>query len=67
MLSRIANVPLETCPTPKPLYESEQYRRNELDDMKKAIEYLYEFKEKLSKLHPIVQDAIENMLQRQRY
>jgi hypothetical protein len=45
----------------------DRYGRNELDDMKRGLEYLYEFKEKLAKLHPNVMDAIENMLQRPRY
>lgn len=45
----------------------DRYSRNELQDMQKGLEHLYEFKEKLSKLHPNVMDAIENMLQRPRY
>ncbi len=68
MLGRIGNSPVECSPIPMPSHPPEQYRRNELDDMKKGIEFLYEFKEKLSKLHPVVFDAIENMLQfRNRY
>jgi hypothetical protein len=39
------------------------YERNEKEDMKKAIEFLYEFKEKLSELHPTCLNAIEHMLQ----
>ena len=41
------------------------YDRDEKDDIKKAIEYLYEFQEKLSNLHPIAMEVIEKILQRQ--
>jgi hypothetical protein len=47
--------------------EIEKFQRNEMEDLCKAIEYLYEFKYKLSKLHPHILDVIENMLQRPRY
>lgn len=54
--------------TSKPINVNEdRYIRNELQDMQKGLEHLYEFKEKLSKLHPNVMDCIENMLQRPRY
>lgn len=67
MLNRIGNAPLQMCPAPMPAHPPENYNRNELEDVKKAIEYLYEFKEKLSKLNPMVLDVIENILQRPRY
>jgi hypothetical protein len=66
MLSRISCVGQnETCASvPLQMHkEVMRHERNEQEDMKKGIEYLYEFKEKLSKLHPAVLDAIENMLQ----
>ncbi len=67
MLGRIANYPCMTNEAQRPLHSEEKLQRHELEDMKKGIEYLYEFREKLSKLHPVVLDAIENMLQRIRY
>ncbi len=67
MLGRIGNHPMECASVPMPAHEPSKYQRNEVEDMKKGIEYLYEFKEKLSKLHPVVCDAIEKMLQIQRY
>lgn len=67
MLSRIGNNQMcQAEVRPIGLNES-LYARNEQEDMKKAIDYLYEFKEKLSKLNPLVVDAIESMLQRFRY
>lgn len=41
----------------------EKYHRNELDDVKKAMEYFYEFKEKLQKLHPVALEYIERLVQ----
>lgn len=72
MLSRISCNPpqmAEISPSHSRMdREVSRHERNEQEDMKKGIEYLYEFKEKLSKLHPAVLDAIENMLQcRNRY
>lgn len=45
----------------------ERRRRNEGEDMQKAIAMLYEFKANLDKLHPNCVGIIENMLQRPRY
>lgn len=67
MLGRIANQPCMVNEAPRPLHSEDRWKRNEMEDMKKGIELLYEFREKLSNLHPIVLDAIENMLQRVRY
>jgi hypothetical protein len=67
MLNRIAQMPLSPSCAPQPMHSEDKWQRNEIEDMKKGIEFLYEFKEKLSKLHPIVSDAIETMLQRPRY
>ena len=47
-----------------PAYPLEsKYNRNEMEDMKKAIEYLYEFKKKLDELHPHCITMMENLLQ----
>jgi hypothetical protein len=43
------------------------YERNEKEDMKLAMEYLYEFNEKLNKLHPMCKDLIHHVLQDRRY
>lgn len=43
------------------------YQRNEKDDVKSAIELLYEFKKKLSELHPIAQEVIDKIIQREHY
>lgn len=68
MLGRIGNSPLMACEAPRNAVQHEdKWQRNEVEDMKKGIEYMYEFREKLSKLHPVVLDAIENLLQRPRY
>ena len=40
MLNRIGNAPLQMCPAPMPAHPPENYNRNELEDVKKAIEYL---------------------------
>lgn len=62
MFNRIGNCTNQAEIRPISMHE-DRYARNELEDMKKGLEYLYEFKEKISKLHPVVLDAIENMLQ----
>lgn len=64
MLGRIGNDPIQTCSQPS---VPNNWNRDEQEDMKKGIEYLYEFKKKLRDLHPTVLDAIENILQRPRY
>jgi len=43
-----------------------RYTRNEKDDLKVAIDALYEFKRKLDDLHPNVERCISNMLQERR-
>jgi hypothetical protein len=64
MLGRIGNAPLQAaCESRSAI----GWERDEQEDMKKGIDYLYEFKKKLRELHPSVLDAIENMLQRPRY
>lgn len=44
----------------------DRYDRSEQEDLKLAIDHLYEFKAKLNKLHPSVCDKIELMLQHPR-
>ncbi len=55
---------------PTEAYESlkaqDTWNRNEKEDMKLAIEYLYEFHEKLSKLHPECTMHMNHMLQERR-
>lgn len=65
MLNRMCNESLMSSAPVSP--NPNRWERNEKDDMKTAIEYLFDFKDKLSKLHPTAIDMIENMLQRHRY
>jgi hypothetical protein len=44
-----------------------RYKRNEKEDIKLAIEHLYEFKKKLEELHPKATDVIEKLLQNQHH
>lgn len=67
MLNRMCQAPLMPCDAPRPLHSEDKWQRNEKDDVKTAIEYLYEFKEKLSKLHPTAQATIEHILMPIRY
>lgn len=67
MLNRIGMPVLMPTEAPRPLHGEDKWQRNEIEDMKKAIEYLYEFREKLSKLHPVAFEAIDQLLQRPRY
>lgn len=68
MLNRMCQQPLMSAQTiPSSLNVEERWTRNEQEDVKKAIEHLYEFKEKLSKLHPVAQQVIEDLVQRPRY
>lgn len=39
------------------------YKRDEKEDLKTAIDALYEFKRKLNELHPVCVDVINAMLQ----
>lgn len=67
MLNRMCQQPLMPSEAPRPLHEKSSWERDEKEDSKKAIEYLYEFKEKLSKLHPVAQSMVEHILQPIRY
>lgn len=69
MLHRLNNAPLEcSAPvSPSEFMQKSRHQRDEMQDMQKAIEYLYDFKKKLSDLHPACVDMIENLLQRPRY
>lgn len=66
MLGRIGSLSGQAEAIPRSMHE-DRYARNECEDLKKGIEYLYEFREKLSKLHPVAMEAIDQMLQRPRY
>ncbi len=67
MLNRLSycNASVPSAPIQTAAQEN-KYNRNEKEDMKKAIEFLYEFAEKLRELHPNCTDMIENMLVRAR-
>ena len=67
MLGRIGNAQCNSAESRPISMHEERYNRNECEDMKTAIEYLYAFREKLSKLHPVAMEAIDQMLQRPRY
>ncbi len=66
MLSRFTTEQLSSECVPlrnaQPVPES-RYTRDEEEDLKKAIGYLYEFKKKLDSLHPNCVYIIEHMLQ----
>lgn len=66
MLRQLGNIPMQ-YEAPMKSHSEDRWQRNEIEDMKKGIEYLYEFREKICKLHPVILDVIENMLQRPRY
>lgn len=68
MLNRIGNSANEAMAC-MPVQEVSKsvYSRNEKEDLKTAIDALYDFKKKLSELHPVVIDVVDNMLQRPRY
>lgn len=51
------------CETVGQICREPRYDRNEKEDLKLALDYLWEFKEKLNKLHPNVTYTIERMLQ----
>lgn len=67
MLNRIGMASCVSNEALRSSHNEDKWQRNEMEDMKKAIEYLYEFKDKLSKLHPLACEAIDQMLQRPRY
>lgn len=51
-----------------PVFESQgRYNRNEEEDIKTAISYLYEFKRKLDALHPNCVDIISHILSNRNY
>ncbi len=50
-----------------PYQEKSKYSRCEKDDLKVAIDALYEFRKKLDELHPSVIDIIEKLLQKEHY
>lgn len=66
MLSSLNCNQAQRCEVSAPRMD-DRYERNEQEDLKLAIDHLYEFKAKLNKLHPGVLDKIELMLQHRRY
>lgn len=68
MLSALTTECRQECTSQSvPVDFHNNWKRNEREDMKLAIEYLYEFKKKLSDLHPNCLSLIENMLQHRRF
>ncbi len=63
MLNALSPPPL--CTTAQIAHEP-RYDRNEQEDLKLAIDYIYELKKKLNQLHPNVSYLAEHMLQRGR-
>lgn len=66
MLSSISQQICMPTEAPRLVNEENKWARNEKDDMKKAIELLYDFKKSLGDLHPNCLNLIENMLQHPR-
>lgn len=67
MLRNINGLSAQVCMKEETSRMPNRYDRNEKDDLKAAIDALYEFKKRLDELHPNCLDIIETMLQRQRY
>jgi hypothetical protein len=68
MLSRVSNCLRDQAVAPStPVAVENVWNRNEKEDMKKAIDLIYEFSEALSKLHPHVKDYVEKLFQQNRY
>lgn len=44
-----------------------RYNRDEKEDLKKALDHLWEFRQKLAELHPNIVHTVEMLLQRPRY
>lgn len=64
----LRNLTYQNCPMPVEAPKlSSTYDRNEKEDMKLAMEYLYEFNEKLGKLHPMCREMMHHILQDRRY
>ena len=66
MLSSLRTYTSYTETVPK-INVNDKWVRNQKEDMKKAMDYLYEFREKLDELHPECVIIIESMLQQRRY
>ncbi len=68
MLRQINSTTDFSCCTHAPIDElKDRWRRNEKEDLKLAIDYLYEFKKKMDELHPTCLDIIHKMLQNNPY
>lgn len=67
MLNRIGNQLNMACEMPRQIPSEDRYARNEMEDMCKAMQYLYEFRDKLAKLHPNCIDIITHLMQNPRY
>lgn len=67
MLSSISAKTIQMGCVPPAVHAPSLYDRDEKEDMKKAIELLYQFKQSLSELHPNCLNLIEGMLQFRRF
>lgn len=67
MLRQINCESRENTTLPQPSMHPDRWDRCEKEDMKEAIDALYEFKKKLMKLHPNCVELMNNMLQQARY
>lgn len=67
MLRNINGLSAQACVNEALPRVQNRYDRNEKDDLKTAIDALYEFKKRLDELHPNCLDIIDTMLQRTRY
>lgn len=64
----LRNLGCQSFPVPEVNQKiSSTYERNEKEDMKLAMEYLYEFNEKLNKLHPMCRELMHHIMQERRY
>lgn len=67
MLRRINQSVCMPYEAPRPAEGEDRWQRNEREDIKAAIDCLYEFREKLAKLHPMAMEIIEEMMQRPKF
>lgn len=64
----LRNLSYGNCAIPQATEKpSSTYERNEKEDMKLAMEYLYDFNEKLGKLHPMCRELMHHIMQERRY
>jgi hypothetical protein len=62
MLLRLESKCSDLKPSPAISVHAEKYNRDQREDLKKAIDYLYEFREKLDALHPSIPAMMQKIL-----